>query len=143
CHPYHVVVTPALSDRHRARGSVDPRLESGQLLLQEEPRQSVPAIISWQGLNPVGRLYPPDHRAHVSVSPGFPRGVGFLGNPTALGPAVGTCSASGEHARGSFVPPPRLVPEVGPDSPPGDLWDARPGCFSPWPRPPFPFGPSR
>src|SRR6516162_3253452 len=24
---------------------------------------------------------PPDPRAHVGISPGFPRGVGFLGNP--------------------------------------------------------------
>src|SRR5262249_54595287 len=124
------------------RGSVDPRLESGQLVLQEEPRQAVPAIRYWHGLNSVSRLYPPDNRAHVSVSPGFPRGVGFLGNPTAVRLTVGTCSENGERARGYFVPLPRLMPGVGPDSPPGDLWDARPGFFSPWPQSPFPFGPS-
>ena len=67
------------------RGSVDPLLESEQVLLQGEPGQAVPAIIYWHGLDPRGRLYPPDNRAHVSVSPGFPRGLGFLGNPTSRG----------------------------------------------------------
>jgi len=66
-------------------GSVDPLLESEQVLLQGEPGQAVPAIIYWHGLNSSGRLYPPDNRAHVSVSPGFPRGLGFLGNPTSRG----------------------------------------------------------
>src|SRR5262245_33577717 len=67
------------------RGSVDPLLESEQVLLQGEPGQAVPAIISWHGLNSIGRLYHPDNRAHVSISSGFPRGLGFLGNPTSRG----------------------------------------------------------
>jgi hypothetical protein len=68
-----------------SQGSVDPLLESEPVLLQGEPGQAVPAIIYWHGLDSIGRLYPPDNRAHVSVSPGFPRGVGFLGNPTSRG----------------------------------------------------------
>ena len=67
------------------RGSVDPLLESEQVLLQGEPGQAVPAIISWHGPNSIGRLYHPDNRAHVSISSGFPRGLGFLGNPTSRG----------------------------------------------------------
>jgi hypothetical protein len=67
------------------RGSVDPFLESEQVLLQGKPGQAVPAIIYWHGLNSISRLYHPDNRAHVSVSPGFPRGIGFLGNPTSRG----------------------------------------------------------
>src|SRR4051812_35367518 len=110
---YHEVIA--------SRGSVDPLPESEQVLFQEIPGQPVPAIIHWHGLNSVGRLYLPDNRAHVSVSPGFPRGVGFLGNPTAVRLAAGTCSrGAGGHARGYFVPQPRRVPDVGPDYPPGE-----------------------
>src|SRR5262249_3982248 len=67
------------------RGSVDPLPESEQVLLQGEPGQAVPAIIYWHGMDSIGRPYHPNNRAHVSVSPGFPRDVGFLGHPTSRG----------------------------------------------------------
>jgi hypothetical protein len=75
-----------------SRGSVDPLLESEQILFQDEPGQAVPANIYWHGLDSIRRLYHPDNRAHVSVSPGFPQGVSCLGNPTAVRHAVGTYS---------------------------------------------------
>jgi hypothetical protein len=37
-------------------------------------------------------LFPPGHRPHVSVSSGFPKGVGFLGNPAHQGLRVVPCS---------------------------------------------------
>ena len=87
CHSHlNRVTCRALSRKVTSlRGSADPLLESEQVLLQGEPGQGVPAIIYWHGLDSIGRLYHPDNRAHVSVSPGFPRGVGFLGNPTSRG----------------------------------------------------------
>src|SRR3974377_467766 len=35
-------------------------------------------------------LFLPGHRPHVSISPGFPRGIGFLGNPARHPPAGGS-----------------------------------------------------
>src|SRR5205807_8534855 len=43
-------------------------------------------------------LYPPSHRADVSVSSGFPRGLGFFGNPSLRELAVG-CLLSGSTTR--------------------------------------------
>ena len=79
------VESPKSREVTSLRGSVDPLRESEQVLLQGEPGQAVPAIIYWHGMDSSGRLYHPDNRAHVSVSPGFPQGVGFLGNPTSRG----------------------------------------------------------
>ena len=63
------------------------------------------------------------HRPHVCISPGFPRGVRFLGDPSPcalrLAPAPAGASAPEEHARGYFVPHSRLPLDVGPRSPPG------------------------
>ena len=38
-------------------------------------------------------LFPPDHRPHVSVSSGFPKGIGFLGNPAHKSLRVVSCSS--------------------------------------------------
>jgi hypothetical protein len=39
------------------------------------------------------RLFPPGHRPHVSISSGFPRGIGFLGNPAHKSVRVVSCSS--------------------------------------------------
>ena len=126
------------------RGSVDPLLESEQVLLQGEPGQVVPAIIYWHGLDSFGRLYHPDNRAHVSISLDFLQGIGFLGNPSLVRPVVGTYSRGrGEHARGYFVPQPRFVPDVGSDYPPDESLGCTVGRTShPTPAHRAHFGPS-
>ena len=45
-------------------------------------------------------LYLPDYRAHVSISAGFPSGLGFLGNPSTVPYPVDTCSRSLENDTG-------------------------------------------
>ncbi|OWK35233.1 hypothetical protein FRUB_04582 [Fimbriiglobus ruber] len=79
---------------------------------------------------PASRPYLPSNRAHVCVSPGFPRGVGFLGNPSPAGRAVDTCSgrvAPGELDGGYFVPHSGRVLGEGPCYSPGYFVDAC-GC---------------
>jgi hypothetical protein len=65
------------------------------------------------------------HRPHVSISASFPRGVGFLGNPTTGPYPVDTCSpaqqAPGRATRGYSVPHFRFSLKVGPHSSPGFL----------------------
>src|SRR3954470_23487561 len=48
-----------------------------------------------------------------SLSPGFPRGVRFLGNPTTAGHAPDGLLRAGEAGRGYFVPLRRLAVGVG------------------------------
>ena len=66
------------------------------------------------------RLY---HRPHVSISAGFPSGIGFLENPTTVPYPVDTCSpaqsAPVRTTRGYSVPHRRLPLCVGPHSSPG------------------------
>jgi hypothetical protein len=61
---------------------------------------------------------PAYHRPHVSISASFPRGVGFLGNPTTVSYPVDTCSAL-STTRGYSVPHHRMSLCVGPHSSPG------------------------
>jgi hypothetical protein len=61
------------------------------------------------------RLY---HRPHVSISAGFPSGLGFLGNPTTVPYAVDTCS-SWSTTQGYSVPYLRVTLHEGPHSSPG------------------------
>ena len=61
---------------------------------------------------------PTYHRPHVSISAGFPRGLGFLGNPTTVPHPVDTCSSL-RTTRGYSVPHLRLTLHVGPHSSPG------------------------
>jgi hypothetical protein len=49
-------------------------------------------------------LYLPVFRAHVSVSSGFPKGFGFLGNLSRLRLRLVACSLSGERQAGYSVP---------------------------------------
>jgi len=63
-------------------------------------------------------LPPAHHRPHVSISAGFPSGVGFLGNPTAVPYPVDTCSSL-STTRGYSVPPLRMALHEGPHSSPG------------------------
>lgn len=48
----------------------------------------VPSFLPYDSL-----LFLPDHRADVSVSPGFPSGVGFFGNPALKGLRLVPCSS--------------------------------------------------
>jgi len=63
------------------------------------------------------------HRPHVSISAGFPSGIGFLENPTTVPYPVDTCSpaqsAPVRTTRGYSVPHRRLPLCVGPHSSPG------------------------
>ena len=87
---------------HELAARVPTQIE--QILFEVEPRQAVPAIIRSHSLNPREPPYLPNNRAHVSVSLGFPQGIGFLGNPTAVRPAVGTCSTrESTHGVTSFL----------------------------------------
>jgi len=61
---------------------------------------------------------PTYHRPHVCISAGFPSGVGFLGNPTAVPYPVDTCSSL-STTRGYSVPPLRMALHEGPHSSPG------------------------
>jgi hypothetical protein len=61
---------------------------------------------------------PAYHRPHVSISAGFPSGVGFLGNPTTVPYPVDT-SSSRRTTQGYSVPHLRLTLPVGPHSSPG------------------------
>jgi hypothetical protein len=58
------------------------------------------------------------HRPHVSISAGFPRGLGFLRNPPTVAYAVDTCSWL-STTRGYSVPHHRLSLCLGPHSSPG------------------------
>jgi hypothetical protein len=58
------------------------------------------------------------HRPHVGISASFPRGVGFLGNPTAVPYAVDT-SSTWRTTQGDSVPHRRLSLCVGSHSSPG------------------------
>jgi hypothetical protein len=62
---------------------------------------------------------PAYHRPHVGISAGFPRDIGFLGNPPTVPYAVDTCSSWRSTARGYSVPHHRLSLYVGPHSSPG------------------------
>src|SRR5262249_49730414 len=125
------------------RGSVDPRLESEQLTLQGEPGESVPAIVYRHGVDPVGG---PTFQTTVPTSAyprAFPGALASWAIPPPCGIRLAPAPANRESTHGvtSFLPL-VVVPDVGPDSPPGDVWDARPGRYSPRPRSPFPFGSS-
>jgi hypothetical protein len=61
---------------------------------------------------------PTYHRPHVSISASFPRGLGFLGNPSHMPYPVDTCSSL-STTRGYSVPNLRLSLKVGPHSSPG------------------------
>jgi hypothetical protein len=61
---------------------------------------------------------PTYHRPHVSISAGFPRSLGFLGNPTTVSYPVDTCSSL-STTRGYSVPHHRVSLYVGPHSSPG------------------------
>jgi hypothetical protein len=61
---------------------------------------------------------PAYHRPHVSIAASFPRGLGFLGNPTTVPYAVDT-SSTWRTTQGYSVPPHRLSLCVGPHSSPG------------------------
>ena len=61
---------------------------------------------------------PAYHRPHVSISAGFPRGVGFLGNPTTVPYPVDTCSSL-STTQGYSVPHLRMSLHVGSYSSPG------------------------
>ena len=63
-------------------------------------------------------LLPAYHRPHVSISAGFPRGVGFLGNPTTVPYPVDTCSSL-STTRGYSVPLLRVTLHEGLHSSPG------------------------
>jgi hypothetical protein len=58
------------------------------------------------------------HRPHVSLSAGFPSGLGFLGNPPTMPYPVDTCS-SWSTTPGSSVPYLRITLPEGPHSSPG------------------------
>jgi hypothetical protein len=58
------------------------------------------------------------HRPHVGISASFPRGVGFLGNPTAVPYAVDT-SSTWRTTQGDSAPHRRLSLCVGSHSSPG------------------------
>lgn len=49
-----------------------------------------------------------DHRPHVGISVGFPAGLGFLGNPSAVGHPVDT------YSKPTLAPPGHLVPKPEP-----------------------------
>ena len=58
------------------------------------------------------------HRPHVSISASFPRGLGFLGNPSHMPYPVDTCSWL-STTRGYAVPHLRMSLKGGPHSSPG------------------------
>ena len=58
------------------------------------------------------------HRPHVSISAGFPSGLGFLGNPPTVSYPVDTCSSL-STTRGYSVPHHRMSLCVGPHASPG------------------------
>jgi hypothetical protein len=78
-------------------------------------------------------LFLPGHRPHVSISSGFPRGVGFLGNPAHQGLRVVPCSSSRPAMRAvdeflrSHVP---FCAPVGGCYPPRILMSERPEFYS-------------
>jgi hypothetical protein len=63
-------------------------------------------------------LPPAPHRPHVSISTGFPSGLGFLGNPITVPYPVDTCSLL-STTRGYSVPPLRMALHEGPHASPG------------------------